>query len=124
MPAHIRPQKRRIEAAIEAAVDETCKETRCMDLYVYYRVRCEDAERFQALAATMQQSLARKGGITASLKRRPKAADGRHTWMEVYSGVPEDFDATLANALAGSGLTELIDGERHPEYFMDMSTCA
>jgi hypothetical protein len=95
-----------------------------MDLYIYYRVRCEDAGRFHARASAMLQSLARDGGIVASLKRRPEAADGRHTWMEVYSGVPEDFDAMLANALADSGLIELIDGGRHPEYFMDMNTCA
>jgi hypothetical protein len=95
-----------------------------MDLYIYYRVRCEDAEQFHERAAAMLQSLARDKGIAASLKRRPEASDGRHTWMEVYSGVPADFDATLAKALAESGLTGLIDGERHPEYFMDMNACA
>jgi hypothetical protein len=97
---------------------------RCMDLYIYYRVRCDDAERFRARAIAIQEALARDCSIHASLKRRPQAADGRHTWMEVYLDVPGDFDAALAAALADSGLTDLIDGERHHEYFMDMSACA
>lgn len=95
-----------------------------MDLYIYFRVHCENAEQFHARAAAMQQALARDYGIDASLKRRPQAKDGRHTWMEVYLGVREAFEATLAVALQEYGLNELIDGERHHEYFMDMTPCA
>lgn len=95
-----------------------------MDLYIYYRVRCEDAEQFRARAAAMQRALMLDWPVSASLKRRPQPSDNRHTWMEIYTGVPEHFEAALAAATAETGLTGLIDGERHHEYFMDMNTCA
>lgn len=73
----------------------------------------------------MQQSIARECGIVAELKRRPEAKDGRHTWMEVYHAVPDNFDAVLAKAVVHAGLPELIDGERHTELFLDCyRTCA
>jgi predicted enzyme related to lactoylglutathione lyase len=95
-----------------------------MDLYIYYRVRTEDATRFQARAAAMQQALARDHGIGGALKRRPEAKDGMHTWMEVYAAAPENIETTLASVLSTSGLAELIDGNRHHEYFMDVIACA
>src|SRR5689334_17044212 len=73
---------------------------RCMDLYIYYRVRTEDATRFQARAAAMQQALARDHGIGGALKRRPEAKDGMHTWMEIYAAAPENIESTLANAVS------------------------
>jgi len=95
-----------------------------MDLYIYYRVRCEDADRFGMRVAGMQQDLARDCGVSVSLKRRPEASDGRHTWMEIYCGVPEGFEHRLAEAVAACELKTLIDGERHLEYFMDVTACA
>ncbi|HYD80158.1 MAG TPA: DUF4936 family protein [Paucimonas sp.] len=95
-----------------------------MDLYIYYRARCEDAKLLHARAGALQAALARDCGVAAALKRRPEAKDGRHTWMEIYLDVPETFEARLTAALADSGLTELIDGERHVEYFMDANACA
>ncbi len=95
-----------------------------MDLYVYYRVDCAHAEALQARVATMQQALASRSGVAAALKRRPQAKDGRHTWMETYLNIPDGFDTLLQQAVSVSALDALIDGERHLEYFLDVSSCA
>jgi len=95
-----------------------------MDLYVYYRVPAEDAERFAALARETQSALARRHGVAAALKRRPEAADGLHTWMEVYHDVAPGFEDALTAAVAASGLAGRIRGERHVERFLDMTACA
>ncbi|HYC43156.1 MAG TPA: DUF4936 family protein [Noviherbaspirillum sp.] len=95
-----------------------------MDLYIYYRVRDEDAAALQVRASAMLQRLAAEHGVAGSLKRRPEAKDGRQTWMEVYQAVPDGFEATLDAAVAREGLAELIDGPRHTEHFMDIPACA
>lgn len=95
-----------------------------MDLYIYYRVRCEHAPLLQARVLSMQSSLSAECGIVTALKRRPEEKDGRHTWMEVYLAAPPGFDATLERAVAQAGLADLIEGQRHIEFFMDCSTCA
>ena len=90
------------------------------DLYVYYQVAESDAAEFQPDVIAMQASL----GVAASLARRPEIEKGRHTWMEVYRGVPEDFTARLASAVEQAGLARHIIGGRHVEYFLEVSTCA
>jgi hypothetical protein len=95
-----------------------------MDLYIYYRVRSSDADALHVRAAAMQTALADKYGIVGALKRRPEEKEGRQTWMEVYEGVPEDFEASLKQAVTDADLPALIDGARHTEYFMDVSSCA
>lgn len=95
-----------------------------IDLYVYYRVRCEHASLLQARVRAMQSSLSAECGIVTALKRRPEEKDGRHTWMEVYLAAPPGFDAMLERAVAQAGLADVIDGQRHTEFFMDCSTCA
>lgn len=95
-----------------------------MDAYIYYRVRSEHGPQFQARARAMQAELSKNHGIVAELKRRPEAKDGRHTWMEIYHAIPDDFSAILAQALTATRLDLLIDGERHTEYFLDASSCA
>ncbi len=92
-----------------------------MDLYVYYRVRADDAARLQPQVRAMQDALSHRHQVQASLKRRPEEKDGRQTWMETYLNVPEHFAAALAGAAAS--LT-LIDGERHIETFVDLAPCA
>jgi hypothetical protein len=94
------------------------------DLYIYYRVRCEDAQALQTQVRAVQTSLSQEYGIVTALKRRPGEKDGRHTWMEVYLGVPSDFETILERAVAQAALTTLIDGQRHTELFLDYSTCA
>jgi hypothetical protein len=93
------------------------------DLYIYYRVRCENAQQLQQRASAMQGDIARRHGIAAELKRRPAQKDGLDTWMEVYRDVPEEFDTMLEDAIARAELATLIEGGRHTEYFLDYSPC-
>lgn len=95
-----------------------------MDLYVYYRVDCVRAQELRERVTAMQAELAQRCGVSAALKRRPEAKDGRHTWMETYLNIPDGFDAILSQAVMQSSLASLIDGERHTEYFLDITTCA
>ena len=88
-------------------------------LYVYYRVREDNAARLAPMVRAMQ------AGITgAQVLRRPHSKDGLQTWMEVYPDAPTDFDVTLAAAVESAGLTALIEGPRHVETFVDLSPCA
>lgn len=95
-----------------------------MDLYIYYRARCEDAQALEVRVTAMQSVLSKEHGIAVALKRRPEEKDRRQTWMEVYLAVPRDFEAALAPAVAQAKLDALIDGERHTEYFLDVFSCA
>jgi hypothetical protein len=95
-----------------------------MDLYVYYQVHASHADLLHAQVAAMQANLTRECGVLAALKRRPEEKDGRHTWMEVYLAVPDAFDSILERAVSQTKLVTLIDGERHTEYFLDLSACA
>lgn len=95
-----------------------------MDLYIYYRVHSEHAAALQAKVSSMQQYLSREYGIVTALKRRPEEKENRQTWMEIYHAVPDGFDAILKHAIAQAGLAGLIDGQRHTEYFLDVSPCA
>lgn len=95
-----------------------------MDLYVYYRVRCEQEQTLQVRVTGMQQTLANSRGVKAALKRRPEPENGWHTWMEVYLDAPSDFEKDLASAAAEAKLDTLIDGVRHIDVFADISSCA
>jgi len=94
------------------------------DLYIYYRVRCENAGLLFEKVGAMHRSILREYGIVSGLKRRPEEKDGWHTWMEVYLAIPDGFEANLERAVARAGLTALIDGQRNSEQFLDYSTCA
>jgi hypothetical protein len=99
-----------------------------MDLYVYYRVPagCVDVLRPKILA--MQACLAQRYTLDTALKWRAGTPDGSQTWMEIYMALPaeisEEFIAELELAAEQTGLCDLIEGCRHIERFMDMSTCA
>ncbi|OON63077.1 DUF4936 domain-containing protein [Massilia sp. KIM] len=95
-----------------------------IDLYVYYKVRDEDAARLAPLVRSMQQGLAADGGATFQLKRRPEAKDGLQTWMEVYPGVDAPFAAALERACEAAGLHGLIAGPRRAEVFTELAPCA
>ena len=95
-----------------------------MDLYVYYRVRDEDAERLLPRIRALQGELAAAHGVAPQLKRRPESADGVQTWMEVYPSTPAGFTAALAQSATAAGLATLIAGPRHTEVFMDIPSCA
>lgn len=95
-----------------------------MDLYIYYRVHRDQSVALRDKVQAMQQCLFQEYGIVFALKRRPDEKDGRQTWMEIYQAVPAGFDAALERAVAQAGLAELIDGQRHTEYFVDVPLCA
>ena len=91
-----------------------------IDLYVYYKVREANAAHLAPLVRALQRAV----GTPGRLKRRPETRDGLQTWMEVYQDVPEDFPAVLEAAAAGAGLSDLIEGPRRAEVFMELPACA
>lgn len=95
-----------------------------MDLYIYYRVRCEHAAELQSRVISMQTLLGKEYSLSPALKRKPDEKDTLHTWMEIYPNIPQNFDTILSNAVLQTGLAPLIEGERHIEYFLDISACA
>jgi hypothetical protein len=95
-----------------------------MELYVYYHVPAGQAALLRERVLAMQAGLARVSGVSASLKRRPDAENGRYTFMEVYSAAADRFGDALNDAVTRAGLMDLIDGARHIEYFVDASSCA
>ncbi len=95
-----------------------------MDLYIYYRVMCDREQELRSRVAAMQAMLKERHRIATALKRRPDAQDGRHTWMEIYSDIPDGFEAALAVAVSDATLATLIDGDRHTEHFLEIPPCA
>ncbi len=94
-----------------------------IDLYVYYKVRAEDAPALAPRVRAMQARLARDGAA-CQLKRRPGERDGLQTWMEVYPATTEAFAGAVEGAASEAGLAEFIQGPRRSEVFMDLPTCA
>ncbi len=94
------------------------------DWYIYYRVRTEHAGLLQERAGAMQSRLRQSMGIRCSLKKRHLEDGLQDTWMEVYLAAPGNFEELLAQEVLAANLEELIIGERHPEHFMDVTTCA
>ncbi|MGX4643006.1 DUF4936 family protein [Massilia sp. SYSU DXS3249] len=92
-----------------------------IDLYVYYKVREEDAARLEPLVRRLQAGLA---PAPCQLKRRPGSSDGVQTWMEVYPGVDEAFAAALDSAASEAGVDGLIVGPRRAEVFVELTPCA
>ena len=92
-----------------------------IDLYVYYKVRDEDAARLEPLVRGLQAGLGAGG---AQLKRRPGSRDGLQTWMEVYPEVGEAFAAALEAAALDAGVGALIAGPRRAEVFVELTPCA
>ncbi|MGI4845701.1 MAG: DUF4936 family protein [Janthinobacterium lividum] len=93
-----------------------------IDLYVYYKVRIEDARELAPRVRAMQLRLtgARDEHGGALLQRRPDVRDGLQTWMEVYPGVDDAFGARLEQAAADAGIAGLIQGARRSEVFIDL----
>jgi len=91
-----------------------------IDLYVYYKVRELEADALAPRVRAMQAALAAGHGVAVQLKRRPGSKDGVQTWMEVYPGAPDGFEAVLAQAALGAGLDALPDGPRRTEIFVDL----
>lgn len=95
-----------------------------MDLYIYYRVPSNKAPVLQRQVLALQAVLKHDTGVMTELKRRPQELEGKHTWMEIYRDVPPDFERLLSDSIAAAGIDTLIEGERHIEQFLDISSCA
>lgn len=95
-----------------------------VELYIYYQVDDAHAARLLPVVRSMQAALVARHGIGTSLKRRPESEQGRQTWMEIYTGVPAGFSATLDAAVTAAGVQHLIAGSRHTEVFTEMPACA
>jgi hypothetical protein len=94
------------------------------DLYVYYKVREQDAARLEPLVRAMQARLLRAYPVSAQLKRRPQAQDGLQTWMEVYPATDAAFAGALGEAASTAGFDDLIEGPRRTEVFTELTPCA
>ncbi|QNA99927.1 DUF4936 family protein [Massilia sp. Se16.2.3] len=94
-----------------------------IDLYVYYKVRDEDAARLAPLVRAFPAAAA-ADVAGRQLMRRPGSKDGLQTWMEVYPGVLQSFAARLEAAAVADGFGGLIAGPRRAEVFMELTTCA
>jgi hypothetical protein len=91
-----------------------------IDLYVYYKVREQDAAALAPRVRALQGALMSPNQPPHQLKRRPEGKDGLQTWMEVYPGVPDNFADRLAEAAAAAGLDTLTSGPRRAEVFVDL----
>ncbi len=92
------------------------------ELYVYYRVRPDDAEQVRAQVNQLQAELRRRWpGLTARcLLRAPDAgsASDAQTWMEIYTrptGLSEQDQTIIIER--GASVVCSIDGARHIEVF-------
>ena len=94
------------------------------DLYIYYKVSDRNADILEMRLRIMQAELGALTGVYGEIKRRPGSRDGLQTWMEIYAGTGDGFDAALIAAERDAALSELIEGERRTEVFMDLSPCA
>ncbi len=92
-----------------------------IDLYVYYKVREQDAAALAPRVRAMQAELAANHGLAVQLKRRPDSKDGMQTWMEVYPGATDTFADTVEGAALRAGLGALIGGPRRAEVFVDLT---
>ncbi|HTD04474.1 DUF4936 family protein [Undibacterium sp.] len=95
-----------------------------MDCYIYYRCASRHQLQVAEQAGELQQRLSHQTGVAVELKRRPETENDMQTWMEVYRKIPEDFAVQMEAALQQTSLRSLIDGQRHVEYFMDVTSCA
>jgi hypothetical protein len=93
------------------------------DLYIYYKVRDENARSLEVRVRAMQHALASMHGVVGQLKRRPESKDGMQTWMEVYPATDRGFEAVLLQAVCDARLQGLIEDARHSEIFVDIVTC-
>ncbi|EKU79767.1 MULTISPECIES: DUF4936 family protein [Massilia] len=91
-----------------------------VDFYVYYKVRSIDAARLAPLVHAMARRLEQDAGVRVALKRRPEDKDGLQTWMEVYPGVTEGFEAVLAQVVDDAGISPYLAGPRRLEIFTDL----
>lgn len=90
------------------------------ELFIYYRVRGDDARAARSAVEAMQKALhSSRPGLRARLLIRREG--DRQTWMETYStsvgspGIDAAFEALIERE--AKVLARFIDGTRHVEAF-------
>ena|SRR2546423_11259026 len=95
------------------------------ELFIYYRIRVDEARAARDAVQAMQALLMRRHpGLTARLLRRPDEHDQQQTWMEIYAlqrdgetaGVTPRIEADIADA--ATALAPFTVGTRHTEAFI------
>ena len=90
------------------------------ELFVYYRIRSNDAAAARAAGPRVQAQLRRDDPqLSARLLRRPEEENGLQTWMEIYAadaGISEETQARIE--AAAQALLPMLDGPRHTEVFI------
>jgi Domain of unknown function (DUF4936) len=90
------------------------------ELFVYYRVRSDNAAEANAAVQRMQAQLRDDHPhLSARLLRRPEEEDGLQTWMEIYAaevGITDEMSSSIETQ--AFALAPLIDGPRHTEVFV------
>ncbi|MGZ8289298.1 MAG: DUF4936 family protein [Telluria sp.] len=94
------------------------------DLYVYYKVRDENADALEMYLRIMQAEVGASTGVYGEIRQRPESNGGLRTWMEIYPACGEGFQAALDAAVQEAGVLPLIEGERHAEVFVELTPCA
>jgi hypothetical protein len=92
-----------------------------LNYYIYYRVSPNNADEAEMLVRSMQARLACRSGIAGRLLKK-RGEPG--LWMEVYEDVaePERFERLLDQAVDEFELAMFLDGPRHFECFLAVST--
>ncbi len=87
-----------------------------MHLYIYYRVKTDDAET-ETLIRSLQARLACRAGVKGQLLKR---CDDPLTWMEIYTDVadPQALLRLLERLVDEYDLAPFLDSERHSECFV------
>ena len=95
------------------------------ELFVYYRVRADDAAAAMLLVRGLHDRLvAQHPALSTRLLRRPEENDGLQTWMEVYAADPRREPGGVSTALQAAieaqsaALLPLLAGRRHTEVFV------
>jgi quinol monooxygenase YgiN len=90
------------------------------ELFVYYRVRSDNAAAAHAAVQRLQAQLRHDDPhLSARLLRRPEEENGLQTWMEIYAdeaGITEAMQARIE--ASAHALLPFIDGSRHTEVFI------
>jgi hypothetical protein len=87
-------------------------------IYVYYRIAQADLDAVREKVLALQARLcADHAGLRAELLRRPEAAEGQLTLMEIYV-CEQGIDAALQAAIEAAASYAGLAGPRHVEAFV------
>lgn len=90
-----------------------------MDCYIYYKSSRNASAEIINEVGKVSAVLAQKNLAQPVLQTRLNTAGDLVTWMEVYKAVDHQFLPRLNTLISHSALPQLIEGERHVEFFVD-----